>query len=72
MPLYVIALLAMDCCAKTSRCKEAETSQSSVHENRRETEWIPAASGCGQTLGEDPGEGKWPAMPTHESARQIG
>ena len=23
--------------------------------NRRETEWIPAASGCGQTLGEDPG-----------------
>ena len=23
--------------------------------NRRETEWIPAASGCGQMLGEGPG-----------------
>ena len=23
--------------------------------NRRETEWIPSASDCGQTLGEGPG-----------------
>ena len=26
-----------------------------VEWNRRETEWIPSASGCGQMLGEGPG-----------------
>ena len=38
--------------------------------SRRETEWTPAASGCGQiSWGKALGKGKWPAMPTHENAR---